>query len=474
MFRWIANMFGEEMMLEKYKSLINFYENDVLKPLRVRFRRPPVRHVIMVYGVDIPTEVGYVYRMPEHTVGNLGNNNVEGNNIGPSLDEIYYETPCTSSSDPIAPNNKNTNLSDDDGETIDLDKENVLLLQQNLDTKVEKNPSNDYFDESSSNYTIKSDLESGLDICLLNDYLADRCEGQLNHNQINELYVSNITKSKVKVNRSSSPPPSSTDKSLVSSINNKREKNEDTTGLNDIRPIGCKAEVIGIHQKTKKKRKIRDSSTERTGDFTVPYNSLSYAKLWLEDTAGIASDLKCYDGQNMDRYDSVTSKDGITVEFRPARPHKHIFDTWGINSIPSQLASAIQTVDPAVEIFSSVSTQNRKYEVPRFNCPISGPDYTNTNSKNPKINRSVWKGDSTFVIEVQGIDHLDIAKSPFVHALIFEKLLPKMAIDLCLNKSCEYSPFNMRNADLPENPPTQSLWSEAIRYFDKINRMFQP
>jgi hypothetical protein len=34
---------------------------DPLNPLKGTPTRPPVRHVIMAYGVDKPTHVGYVY-----------------------------------------------------------------------------------------------------------------------------------------------------------------------------------------------------------------------------------------------------------------------------------------------------------------------------------------------------------------------------------------------------------------------------
>ena len=41
-------------------------------------------------------------------------------------------------------------------------------------------------------------------------------------------------------------------------------------------------------------------------------------------------------------------------------------------------------------------------------------------------------GDSTVVMEVNGVDHLDIAKHPFVHALVLEALLPRMGRELGL------------------------------------------
>ena len=40
-------------------------------------------------------------------------------------------------------------------------------------------------------------------------------------------------------------------------------------------------------------------------------------------------------------------------------------------------------------------------------------------------------------MEVKGVDHLEIAKHPYVHFLIFENLLAKMEEDLCLDAPCQ-------------------------------------
>jgi len=58
------------------------------------------------------------------------------------------------------------------------------------------------------------------------------------------------------------------------------------------------------------------------------------------------------------------------------------------------------TVDPAVDLFYSLSED----------------------------------GDSTTVIEVSGVDHLDIAKDAFVHSLVLESLLPKIGKELRLGE----------------------------------------
>ena len=64
-----------------------------------------------------------------------------------------------------------------------------------------------------------------------------------------------------------------------------------------------------------------------------------------------------------------------------------------------KMASTVTIVDPAVEMFHSI----------------------------------IGNGDTTIVIELTAVDHLDVAKHPYVHFLMFENLLVKMSQDLCLN-----------------------------------------
>ena len=67
-FRWMGNMFQEPLMLQKYEALIDLYMKDPLKPLEKLYKRPPIKHVMMIYGVDLPTEVGYTYRIPDNPI----------------------------------------------------------------------------------------------------------------------------------------------------------------------------------------------------------------------------------------------------------------------------------------------------------------------------------------------------------------------------------------------------------------------
>ena len=87
-FRVVGNIYQDPMLSRKQSSLQELYRNDPINPLGVLPQRPPIQHVIMVYGVDVSTEVGYVYRMQDADVASNG---------GPLLEEIYMEEPCTDS-----------------------------------------------------------------------------------------------------------------------------------------------------------------------------------------------------------------------------------------------------------------------------------------------------------------------------------------------------------------------------------------
>lgn len=91
-FKWLGNVFKEPLLHQKYDSLQALFRRDPLKPLQVRFARPPIRHVIMIYGVDLPTEVGYVYRY----VDGKGTDNDSGGSSAAEvvLEEVLYEEPC--------------------------------------------------------------------------------------------------------------------------------------------------------------------------------------------------------------------------------------------------------------------------------------------------------------------------------------------------------------------------------------------
>jgi hypothetical protein len=118
-FHVMGDLFNDSRLYDKYRTLHDLYTADPLKPLSRPYERPPVRHVIMIYGVDLPTEIGYVYRMPdekssiierdseaatETSIAKPAGNKSEGNQksqssdppvpggaIIPILEEVYIE-----------------------------------------------------------------------------------------------------------------------------------------------------------------------------------------------------------------------------------------------------------------------------------------------------------------------------------------------------------------------------------------------
>lgn len=143
----------------------------------------------------------------------------------------------------------------------------------------------------------------------------------------------------------------------------------------------CKTKIYSLNQKKslnpnhkQRKRFIRDGEQHHSGDFTVPYVSLSYAHTWLSEK-----------NNGTDTW----------VEYRPEVTRKSI-DAWS----PFKISSGGNINDPAVEIFYSKSKKS---------------------------------DDTTVVFEFQGVDHLDIAKHPYVNMLMLEYLLPKVADELYLN-----------------------------------------
>lgn len=81
-FRICGSLWGEPLMMEKHSQLFSLYKADPLQPLKDLPRRPPIRHMLLIYGVNTPTEVGYVYRLEQ---------SVDGVTLPPVLEEILYE-----------------------------------------------------------------------------------------------------------------------------------------------------------------------------------------------------------------------------------------------------------------------------------------------------------------------------------------------------------------------------------------------
>lgn len=87
LFRWIGKNYKESHLADKVKDLADLYESDPVQPLRNTFRRPPVKHVFMIYGVDLPTEVAYSYQIQNTSAVSsvMGNGNIAPSAIPTSV-----------------------------------------------------------------------------------------------------------------------------------------------------------------------------------------------------------------------------------------------------------------------------------------------------------------------------------------------------------------------------------------------------
>jgi hypothetical protein len=389
-FRLMGNMLREDRMLEKYHALHDLYTNDPLKPLDKLYKRPPIKHVIMIYGVDIPTEVGYTYRTPD------------GSNPGPPiLDEILYEEPC-----------KRKLVEDEELDTRDA----ITVRPTERMCAVSEDPALTATGSGVSNAPNTAEKDGTCDDMPFRDRWLQSTEFDWASTMTAESTVSqthapssadnNVVRydeggdddgsSSTGWSYSRSEASSSTAVSTRDDEGAGKAISKDTQkAKKERRYADCNAEVYAVKTKKQalsqqKRRFVRYSEQKHSGDYTVPYVSLSYAHTWLD--GGTEEDNKRWH------------------EHRPRIVHRHLLD----NFAPSAMASKVAAVDPAVDLYYSERAD----------------------------------GDTTAVIEVSGIDHLDIAKSSYVHFLIFENLLPKIAADLCLLNQTE-SACNYEQSTVP-------------------------
>ena len=324
-FRWVASMWGEPLMMEKHSQLFSLYHNDPLQPLQNLPRRPPIRHVMMVYGVDLPTEVGYVYRLEKGGDGAV---------LPPVLAEILYE------------------------ETVCQDGRGAGGAMGSAVSTVPR--------------------ESGAQQCAREDSYAVAARRSADSEGGDSSPDSGERCPAEEILQPESPP--------LAEAEGKAQAGAARVCRVDIVSRARRTGRTGVH--VGRAKTVKTSSHRRSGDITVPILSLSYAHAWLdvdaegrENPAPVGGEAD--DGTGPRRWQ----------EHRPERVHRGILENW-MGSIGSRVA----TVDPAVDLFHSEQAD----------------------------------GDSTAVVEVSGVDHLDITKTSFCHALVLEMLLPRMGKELAL------------------------------------------
>ena len=474
-FKLVGNMCRDEKLVDKYSSLHDLYIRDPLKPLTNQYERPPIRHVMMVYGVDMPSEMGYTYTIPE-SVGSSTHGPLD-----PILEEVFVEEPCGSCDESVEncpldnegeeeeeeliyntrPNNLHSASNDKNNAIIDTsnNQEVQLMSQQNSNivnvniteneieivsnklveqqyliqpddkTKDQSNESNN--EETGKNIfkhiglfrKVSSNIESV-------DAADSGCNDKSTCMDTYNLEPPLITESGPSL-QSNSILIETSEISNIESIPTKEDivqKKETTPVKNNKRhkrrkPKNCKTEIYAIrqtHTRGPKKRFVKYSTQSHTGDHTIPYVSLSYAHTWL------------LHGEN------------TTEEHRAAIIHKSKHN-WA----PSKVASAVSfgtTIDPPVSIFSSTKGKTK---------------------------------DTTTVIEVEGIDHLEIIKNSYVQTIIFEKLLPLISDELWIDSPTgkEVDLLNEELVPLTKTWPnrwnSQTYTTQFDKFFEETFKFFQ-
>lgn len=154
----------------------------------------------------------------------------------------------------------------------------------------------------------------------------------------------------------------------------------------------CLSEIYAVSTKSsfmqKNRRFIGLDDQPHSGDMSVPYGSLSFSHTWLNQTCESIRRASVRKGAAVD-----AASCPLSYEYRPQRMHRHVFDSWAPTK---RLASAVATVDPATEIFSTAAKDGR----------------------------------TTVIMELDGEDHQEILKSPFLHKTLFQLLDKYMYEDL--------------------------------------------
>ena len=80
-------------LLTKREQLRNsFWDTELINVLNTTWDRPPIKHVIMAYGVDIPTEIAYTYRKTNNRRKKKNTKADEDYDGVPDLERVLWET----------------------------------------------------------------------------------------------------------------------------------------------------------------------------------------------------------------------------------------------------------------------------------------------------------------------------------------------------------------------------------------------
>ena len=81
---------GRPLLVKREQLQNSFWETELINVLNATWDRPPVKHVIMAYGVDLPTEIAYTYRKTIKS-GKKKNKSNQYDDV-PGLVRVLWET----------------------------------------------------------------------------------------------------------------------------------------------------------------------------------------------------------------------------------------------------------------------------------------------------------------------------------------------------------------------------------------------
>lgn len=480
LYKWAGDIFHDPLLSEQLHVLQEHYRDDPLQPLSAIYRRPPIRHVMMVYGVDLPTESSYLYRTPDPNSSPVGGTATTANGgTMPSpttvLEELYMEdsSHCanlrlsgkhSSGSSKEDPSLQRSNKANEDSATCSMTtaessgppaSQAVVFRQAiNLLNKHAHLLSNGYLsspegsrsgssssaahqstdnrkDEDTNLVSNEESLISETTTTISTGRLIDLDSTEIVQDE--DIFSASYEENAVSLEDDVALSPTAS--SAPISHNGTELTAPSSSSESNLEEKVCHADIYALkpNKRLHTRTYVRSSALPRSGDTTVPYVSLSFAKTWLDEvntgevpgfqpddanasmmgivmnymlanqatnednhllsstpsTAYSASSGKTADVQDADRQDPMAPEQW--TEHKSARIHnaKHVLDNWTQNN---------KVIDPAIDLFHARH----------------------------------WNGDTTVVMEVSGVDHLVITKDAYVFKQVLDHLLPKMHQDLCL------------------------------------------
>lgn len=398
-FKIVGNMYQDDLLAEKHASLKALYHADKLMPL-APYPRPPVRHVIMSYGIDLSTEIGYVYRMPD------------SEKKGAVLEEILVEvgdadqTSSAAAGLPVqmVPTEWTNNMAGLfrqvwAGNLLNKQAHQQHNSQQEVQEQQERDAEGSAKTVTASDTTDTTDVSTDVSAVVL-ESTSISMDGESVRSDTVASTTTDGSQTTSEVATVATTASNEQEEELLSSDDAEEDSIDGIAQEQSVPQFT--ASIYSSKFGSKEKQRMKTSSSAHSGDNTVPYASLAHAKTWLHDYSSL---LKLFPGTCAapGKWDSWwTSIDPNSTgpadcikeshEYRPPHVHvsKNMLDSW-----QSKL------IYPGLEIFSTELADNLG---------------------------------STAVIEVSKVDHLDVTKHAYLHGVIFEHLLPLMSKDLCLGK----------------------------------------